>query len=552
MKKLRYVLPLAFATVLLAGCFSDQGNYDYDDIKAPTWSINIETNLKYVRARGGATVTFDASEYFRWVGYDSLQRAQEVRYEWRMNGKVICTELKETFPTDELLKRAGFNEYPSQAQLGHFVIIEKKTGVEYLCRFMLTITPPVAPGDLIVYSETGSNKGTLSVLTLDYLQKGVTETPDFQLNKGVSGEIPGTPKSLSYANANNVSYTGSVTAITQEGGATVFNVGEMKKVWELSEQFVDSIPHNFLVSDRRDQEEGNNSPAFTWVATKDGRLYTRQTGKNYLGGKFIPEPYYVDKKGYKVTKFAHTLWGITSIPCYDEKNRRMLLATSTYYAPANSYRSFVSVLENPNRWRGVKVSSMPQDAKVYYISACQAKSGLGIDNNTQWYEVFYTSMGLSWVGTFAVDIRTRTLLDNWYADGRFKDFSEVQFNEETVFLTTAQTRYRNSTQPLYSLFTQGDKIWAVKKEVSGMDSNLSLLQLPFEGITSKITCMTYDYSYYGSYKHLVVGCENGDVLVYNATELREPKFIKKFNIGGRVASVKQVGAEIFRTNLDMY
>ena len=271
-----------------------------------------------------------------------------------------------------------------------------------------------------------------------------------------------------------------------------------------------------------------------------------------MGGKFIPEPYYVDKKGYKVTKFAHTLWGITSIPCYDEKNRRMLLATSTYYAPANSYRSFVSVLENPNRWRGVKISNMRADAKVYYISACQAKNGFGIDNNTQWYEVFYTSMGLSWVGTFAVDIRTRSLLEHSPADSRFVDFNRVQFTDETVFLTTAQTRYRNSTQPLYSLFSEGNKIWAVKKEADGANNTMTLMEMPFEGITSKITCMTYDYSYYGSYKHLVVGCENGDVLVYNATELREPKLLKTFNIGGRVASVKQVGAEIFRTNLDMY
>lgn len=551
MKKLIYI-SFALAVILLAGCFSDEGNYDYEEIKRPTWNINIETQLQPLRARGGSEVTFDGTKYFRWVGFDSLQRAQEVRYEWRMNGKVICTELKETFSTDDLMKRAGFEEYPNQAQLGHFVIIEKKTGMEYMCRFRLTITPPISPGDFIVYSEKGNKVGTLSVLMLDYLRNGVAETENFQLNQGISGDIPGTPKSLSYANANNVSYAGSVTAITQEGGATVFNVGEMKKVWELSEQFSEGTPPDFLVSDRRDQEESSDHPAFTWVATQDGRVFTRQTGKYYLGGKILSEPYYVDSKGYKITKFGHTLWGITNIPCYDEKNRRVLLATCLPYSATKTYRCFISVLENASRWSGVKVSNMPQDAKVYYMSNCVARNGSFIDYNTSWYEIYYTSKGDSWVGTFSVDVHNRRLLVNSQADRRFMYFNTVNFTDETVFLTSAQIRYRNSSQPLYSLFTQGNKIFAIKKDANGMNSDLTLLELPFDNISSKITCMTYDYSGYGVYKHLIVGCENGDILIFNASELREPKFIKKFNIGGRVASVKQVGAEIMRSNLDMY
>lgn len=338
MKKLRYLLPLALAIILLGGCFSDEGNYDYKEIKKPTWNIDIETGLQYVRARGGSKVTFNGEKYFRWVGFDSLERAQSVRYEWRMNGRVICNELKETLPTDEMMKRAGFDEYPAKEQLGYFVIIEKNSGVEYMCRFMLILTPPVADGDFIIYSEKGTNVGTLSVLMLDYLKNGATETENFKLNQGVSGDIPGTPKSLSYALANNVGYAGSITAITQEGGGTVFNAGEMKKVWELSEQFSNGTPENFTVSDRRDQEVSTSSPAFTWVATKDGRVFTRQTAKYYLGGKFLTEPYYLDEKGYKITKFGHTLWGITNIPCYDEKNRRVLLATCLPYNATNNYR----------------------------------------------------------------------------------------------------------------------------------------------------------------------------------------------------------------------
>lgn len=552
MKKIRYILPIALASILLVGCFSDEGNYDYEEVKAPTWSINLETQLQYVHARGGSDVTFDGSKYFRWVGFDSLQRAQEVRYEWRMNGKVICNELKETFSTEELMKRAGFTEYPTKEQLGHFVIIEKNSGVEYMCRFMLFLSPPVAPGDFIIYSEKGTttNVGTLSVLMLDYLKDGTTEVEKFKLSQSVSEDIPGTPKSMSYALANNVSYAGSITTITKEGEATVFNAGELTKAWGLGEQFSEGTPTDFLVSDRRDQETGTSEPAFTWVATQDGRVFTRQTGKYYLGGKFLTEPYYLDKKGYKITKFGHTLWGITNIPCYDEKNRRILLATCLPYSATNNYRSFIGVLENSTRWRGVKVSEMPVGTKVYHMSSCVSGLHGTTEKNTSWYEVFYTFRGMSLMGTFSVDVHNRKLLDNYYADSRSIILNGLSFNDETVFLTTAVERYRTSYKPLYSLFTQGNEIYAIKKAPNYTDTTVEQLKLNFTGIDSKITCMIYDRGNDVDYKHLVVGCENGDIVIFNVSELREPKFLKKFNVGGRVASIKQVG--IMRTSLDMY
>ena len=79
--------------------------------------------------------------------------------------------------------------------------------------------------------------------------------------------------------------------IIEEGDAMVYNAGNLKKEWDLSSQFADGTPDNFKVSGRKDQEDGGmNTPALTWVATKDGRLFSRQFGKNYLGGKFITEP----------------------------------------------------------------------------------------------------------------------------------------------------------------------------------------------------------------------------------------------------------------------
>ena len=49
--------------------------------------------------------------------------------------------------------------------------------------------------------------------------------------------------------AKNVGAAGSLTLITEEGDAMVYNTGNLKKEWDLSSQFADGTPDNFKVSD---------------------------------------------------------------------------------------------------------------------------------------------------------------------------------------------------------------------------------------------------------------------------------------------------------------
>lgn len=551
--KYRNIILFSFVALLMGSCFEDEGNYEYSELKPPTWLINIEQQPIYGYGRGLSDMTLDATRVFTWGNLDSLKRSQEVRYEWVLNGKVISTEAKETAKTEEFMKRAGLTDYPTEALVGSFSIIEKESGVAFKARTYITFTPPITNGDFVVYSaKDGSGKsGVLSSLILDYAKHADgTETERFQFNPAVSAEIPGTPKTLTIAQALNVSYAGSVTAITKEGGATVFNAGHLKKEWEISSQFADAVPENFLVSDRRDQETSSSEPAFTWIATQDGRVFTRQTGKNYLGGKFLSEPYYLDDKGYKITKFGHTLWGITNIPCYDELNRRVILATCLPYPATNTYRCFMSALYNENRTGGVPISSMPEDTKVFHMSNALGGQGWYGDTYNTWYEIFYNSEGKSFMGTFAVDNRGRRLIDLAFADSRWKVIDGYTFTDETVFLIAATMRYRTDLKPLYDLFTDNTKIVAIIKNSNKMISDIAVKELPFKGIESKITCMTYDRANDVSYRHLLVGCENGDILVYNVETLPEPVLVKKYNVGGRVAAIKQLG--INRTKLDLY
>ena len=67
--------------------------------------------------------------------------------------------------------------------------------------------------------------------------------------------------------------------------------------------------------------------------------------------------------------------------------------------------------------------------------------------------------------------------------------------------------------------------------------------------------MVYDVTGYWvgldhEYPHLVVGCENGDVLIYYAVPVAHPRLMKKYNVGGRVCAIKQVAMP--SSYLDLY
>lgn len=544
--------------VTMTSCFSDDGNYKYESIKPPKWLIDINTSPIYVYGRGGSDMRIDASRYFNWGELDSLERSKEVRYEWRINGKVFSTELKEIIPTDEFMKRLGLTEYPTQSFDGDFSIIEKETGITFKARTYVTIVPPIAECDFIIYSAKDNNTptlGSLSVLGLSYLPDASgTYKQNFQFKKHASADITGTPKRMDISLALNVSRTGSVTTITQEGDAVVLNASTLEKAWDLSSQFADGVPANFKVSARRDQEMGASEPSFTWIATQDGRLFTRQTAKNYLGGKFITEPYYLDQKGYKITNFGHTLWGLTNLPCYDEKNHRVLIATALQGENYGSYRSYVTPL-TMNGWQGAPIMDMPEDTEVLYLTAINGQ--MYWDRNNGWYQIYYNTGGKSMVGTFAVDNRTRRLnIPMAYTYYFPYEVTGHNLNKETVFLTAAASRYGFSQlKNRCDLFTEGDKLFAIVRSATwGATTIDKIQQLPLKGITSKITAMTYDrddqYTGGRDYMHLLVGCENGDVLIYNVTNLPAPELIAKYNAGGKVVAIKQLCAE--RNTLDMY
>ena len=558
MRNFKYAFVAMLMPLMLASCFSDEGNYEYESLKPPTWLDNFMNKPIQVLVYGGRPVKLDGSRYFNWGKLDSLQRSQEVRYEWRMNGKVYSTELKEEMTTDEFLKRMGLEEMPVKEQSGDFSIIEKSSGVTFKVKCTLFFKPAIGGGDFVVYSAMGPNMpnvGKLTVFRLNYLKEQSKLKENFEFGKYMVDNIPGTPRSLDVAVAKNVGAAGSLTLITEEGDAMVYNAGKLKKEWDLSSQFADGTPDNFKVSGRKDQEDGGmNTPALTWVATQDGRLFSRQFGKNYLGGKFITEPYYIDSLGYKITKFGHTNWGVTNIPCYDEKNRRVVLATTTNSSDFYKYRSFVVTLHSDQFYSPAE--KMPQDANVYYLTTMNGDEYH--DNRNSWFQAYYTTGGKSMVACFAVDNYARRLTYTMNYMSPYEVPGHL-FTKETVFLTASGEHLSGNSSKAYTdLFSEGQDIYAIQRDANRTyfgASEVTIKKIPLEGITSKITYMIYDVMDYWigldkEYPHLVVGCENGDVLIYYAVPVTHPRLVKKYNVGGRVCAIKQVA--MHSGYLDLY
>ena len=85
MKKITYLL--LGVLLCLTSCFKDEGNYDYSETNPPHW-LNASSVPSFY-AYDAREVTLVGENLFVW-DTDSLQRAEEVTYEW-VFGQFFCT-----------------------------------------------------------------------------------------------------------------------------------------------------------------------------------------------------------------------------------------------------------------------------------------------------------------------------------------------------------------------------------------------------------------------------------------------------------------------------
>ena len=556
------ILTLLFA-ISLIGCFEDEGNYEYKELKEPLWLFDKESMNIDIYARMGRDVLFKASDRFTW-GEDSLARLDEVRFEWRVGDVVIGDQVDFTISAEELVKKLNLEKLPDEnnALKGTFRIIEKESEITYMCRFRLVINPYISTYDWIIMSEQGEET-KLSVAS--WSKNPETGKDYYELmkpNDNVNHELllPGKPIDAAFSIARHVGPLGSVTAITDKGVYEIDNT-KLEVYGELKDEFLDGTPVDFNVVARRDIDGlGERRPHNTFLATADGNVYTRQMSANWLGGKFLSEPYIVDDRGYKITRFGHTLFDNPIIPCFDEKNGRMLMAqvweervgdnlTGSYVYKSRLIEPKIPA--NAEAGQYTPVWNMP-GVEMLFVTAASHFRATG--TQSIYTLLFNDASGQTLLWDFVIDNRTMSYVENMEAYMRmmFDQVLPVKLNKNMKFLTSCNASRLASSAANRIVYSNGNEVRFIKRGTYwyGMMTELSSDNFLLR-VDSPVTYLTYDYTCF-DYGNVImmVGCENGDVFYYDITNTSRPELLCKFNVGGKVVSAKLMGTP--RTTKDLY
>lgn len=548
MKSIRlYIILFLFG--LLTGCFEDEGNYSYEEINPPLWSDNFNTSSPKRMsgyAGDGEVMKFRGSKMFTWET-DSAMRAEEVRYEWKIKGVVISEELDFDMPTDEVVKKIGLTRYSNDVgEWGTFSVIEKKTGITFPARLFVYFYPPFAPDDWFILSENG-DKSKVSVISPRTVSENGKNTVNYKLKEDVYAtinghDIPGKPKDLVMETSRDVSAGGACVILTDQVAYEV-NVQNMMKVDEVKDQFLDGAPVDFKIAAMR--EKAPSSPSFgegsaSFIVTEDGRLFTRMRSANYLVGKYLTEPYYIDAKGYEITMLGHSTYG-QNIPCYDAKNRRVVMATTwredvgeDMYNKTSVYKTRVIPLKSHVN---VPVSGFAEGTEMLYLSQKNHISW-GFTGTSLLFTAYYNEPGADGtiIGDFGFDNRSAAFK---YAGLERKLTLPVKLDASSVFLVSSN--YRSPTYAedakYRDFYSVGNELYFVQRPDFYFDFSMRVVKFNAT-IPSKITSLAYAFF---DLDQLWIGCEDGTIQAYDIRNINSPVLLFEKNVGGKVASIKQIG-----------
>ena len=546
-------------TLAFLSCMDDKGSYDYTKLDEPVWKLREGSNTIWVECRAGEMAKFKSTPFFTWQG-DSAARAAGVRYEWKVNGVVLSEEADFEIETEKLMNLIKLSEYPKTGVNGTFGIIEKETGIAYMVRAFVQISPTNTHGDWIVLSEKGGNS-KLSYIKSSRNQE--TSKMDFKLSDDIyfntyGADIPGKPLSMGMGNnLTNIGVLGAVSVMTDQV-AYEFNCESMLKVGELQEDFSPG-PSGFKPVTRIDAYASmTTSGVQSFIAMEDGKIYRRMMSMNNLGGNFVSTPLVADEKGYKVTSFGQPQIGFSCIPCYDEKNNRML--TIVFYQSGDVMSTpwggnfpvgtqyQLSKLVPAKITPGVSMEGMcpawqfPDGVKFIYASYAGFASAGFFGPYYSLMNVFYNGAdGKTRWGIYAVNNNDGLLAK--VSGVQDEEFPGRSLDENSVILTAGASSYSVNPKNNYILYANGHEIRYVKKN--------EMSDHPFITLNSgdKVTYM--NYTVYRDYEYLVVGTGKGKLLFYDAKTMKEnPELLKEFDLGASIVSVKEVDA--FSSSGDRY
>ncbi len=512
----------------LTGCFEDEGNYDLKETNEPTWLWNYTQSPLYITTYAGDTINVNVP--FRF-DKDSATALANARYEWRFNGTLFSEDRNLRMPADTIVKKLNLPFSETSGGSGTYAIIDKTTDIKYMVRTWLTIRPMYYKGDWLILSENGADS-KLSFYKIKRRTVGGMSTTTYTLYDNVYEELnpgmklPGTPRRLRYHVAKHISAPmGATTIVTSQSGYTLNNEN-LLAVGDVKEEFEDGIPANFNISNVF------HGGQVSWIATEDGRLFRRIMSDNWLGGKYLADPYVVDEKGYKVTDFGHgrTPSNITS-PCYDELNRRVLMIRMR--APFSILPvTYIAGTNHP-----LPVWDMPAGTEVLHLYASSHKN-LPYGDNQMYSMIFNDANGDTWMADFVLNKNNGLCVEHEHAS--LIRFPGGNLPKGTKFLTAAADYKPYSN--IYTFYTKGNELRYVNR-VNDVD-------YPFMTFDHEITVVRYN-AYNINYNRLGIGLENGDFFLVDLTDIANPVIMEetKVNVGGKVVDLMEFATD---TYVDLY
>ena len=310
-------------------------------------------------------------------------------------------------------------------------------------------------------------------------------------------DIPGKPKDLVMETSRDVSAGGACVILTDQVAYEV-NVQNMMKVDEVKDQFLDGAPVDFKIAAMR--EKAPSSPSFgegsaSFIVTEDGRLFTRMRSANYLVGKYLTEPYYIDAKGYEITMLGHSTYG-QNIPCYDAKNRRVVMATTwredvgeDMYNKTSVYKTRVIPLKSHVN---VPVSGFAEGTEMLYLSQKNHISW-GFTGTSLLFTAYYNEPGADGtiIGDFGFDNRSAAFK---YAGLERKLTLPVKLDASSVFLVSSNYRSSEYAEDAKyrDFYSVGNELYFVQRPDFYFDFSMRVVKFNAT-IPSKITSLAYAF-----------------------------------------------------------
>lgn len=558
MRKIHILFCLSF--FLIFGCLEDEGNYDYDDIKEPKWHTDQPIS---VYATEHNVMKLRGHDAFRW-DTDSVSREREVRYEWKLNDVVIATEADIDIPVDSVIKWTKMEELCATDKWvrGSFTVIDKEFETHFMKVVSFFITPYRSNGDWFVLTEK-EGEGECYFVKRTYNREESKD--EFELQDSFSEinalSISGKPVFLGYTRtAKNVGPMGSITIMTDEVAYEV-DAATFELHSELKDLFGGGVPSGFSPVARVDAWEADRGTGLcTFLANKDGKLYRRQLSKNNLGGMFINTPYELDEKGYKITEFGTRLYGFTSIPCWDEKNNRVIMiafaskqAGSGWGDPSYLATSLIPLKNDGSLTNCPPVWGFESGTKVLNMGYMKSAM-LNFTTSLNVYSVIYNdASGKTWCGEFIMNPSDGSIKQSvapmppFYPEGADSRVIEcpARISDDALILVTCSSS--NAKAKNQVVYTDGNHVNYLLV-ASKYASKPMITDFP-----EKVTYIGYgtsDVGAIGKYDLLVVGGENGTLKFYDISDRDRPKCVETMTFDGKITMAKEMATGV--TGVDEY